>query len=596
MRHRWLFWLSACGAWLAQPALAAAADPLIREDGFYLAWWKLLLWWLLFAAFARAADWVNRDCQDVGERHGLDSFVWNAVVVFVSLGVFLVGCLAIPIFFVGYPLAVLGLVVPLTIYIVRRNKSVMEDQRVMTPKHIANWFANLGKRDKKPIAVKLPHELGPPVDFIAKGGKDKQEDQANLIIARQSPGYVPAKELIADALDSRADRIMLDYTREAVTAKYEIDGVWQNAPSRERDVADHFLGVFKKLAARDPAERRARQQGLFTLTYKDPKEKMDAELVSQGTQTGERVIIKIDHGTKGFETLEKIGLRDTMREQLIEYLRGEKGGGIILVSAMPGGGMTTTFSAVLRATDRLLRDFVCLEDVNQRSPYVENIEVQKYNAAAGETPDKLLPKVMLKQPDVYVLPELPNAETVRILCREALDENRLVIAAVRAKEAVEALLRVLLTKAPAQEFAEAVKVVLNVRLIRKLADTCKQAYPAPPQVLQKLGLPAGRVRELYKEWQPNPEAPKRKPPPGACEFCGLVGPSCRGLGYLGRTGIFELLEVNDALREALVKQPKLEVLRQVARQSGHRGLQEEGILLVAQGVTSLTELQRVLKQ
>jgi type II secretory ATPase GspE/PulE/Tfp pilus assembly ATPase PilB-like protein len=70
---------------------------------------------------------------------------------------------------------------------------------------------------------------------------------------------------------------------------------------------------------------------------------------------------------------------------------------------------------------------------------------------------------------------------------------------------------------------------------------------------------------------------------------------CHGIGYRGRTGIFELLDVNDQIREALVKEPKLEVLRKVARASGHRSLQEEGILLVAQGLTSLTELQRVLK-
>jgi type II secretory ATPase GspE/PulE/Tfp pilus assembly ATPase PilB-like protein len=75
-----------------------------------------------------------------------------------------------------------------------------------------------------------------------------------------------------------------------------------------------------------------------------------------------------------------------------------------------------------------------------------------------------------------------------------------------------------------------------------------------------------------------------------------MGPSCHGLGYLGRTGIFELLTVDDTMRDALLNQPKLEVLRQIAKKSGHRGLQEEGVLLVAQGITSLTELQRVLKQ
>jgi type II secretory ATPase GspE/PulE/Tfp pilus assembly ATPase PilB-like protein len=76
----------------------------------------------------------------------------------------------------------------------------------------------------------------------------------------------------------------------------------------------------------------------------------------------------------------------------------------------------------------------------------------------------------------------------------------------------------------------------------------------------------------------------------------LICPACRGLGYKGRTGIFELLKIDDKIREALVSQPKPEVIRQLARQAGNRTLQEEGILLMAMGGTSLTELQRVLKQ
>jgi type II secretory ATPase GspE/PulE/Tfp pilus assembly ATPase PilB-like protein len=161
---------------------------------------------------------------------------------------------------------------------------------------------------------------------------------------------------------------------------------------------------------------------------------------------------------------------------------------------------------------------------------------------------------------------------------------------------------VLLLKASSRDFAKAIRTVLNVRLIRTLNDTCKQPYEPPPQLLAKLGIPQGRVKVLYREWTPPPPDPeedkkrkKKQLPPGACTLCELEGPHCHGIGYRGRTGIFELLDVNDQLREALVKQPKLEVLRSIAKKSGHRNLQEEGILLVAQGVTSLNELQRVLK-
>src|SRR4029079_671521 len=116
---------------------------------FYISWWKLLLVWFLFAIFVKSASWLNRDGQEVGERYGLDPYVWNTVFVFTFLIVFLLGTFGVPIFAIGYPVSWLGLIIPLWIYIAKRNAVVLEDERVMTPKHIAHWFANLGKREKK---------------------------------------------------------------------------------------------------------------------------------------------------------------------------------------------------------------------------------------------------------------------------------------------------------------------------------------------------------------------------------------------------------------------------------------------------------------
>jgi len=121
-------------------------------------------------------------------------------------------------------------------------------------------------------------------------------------------------------------------------------------------------------------------------------------------------------------------------------------------------------------------------------------------------------------------------------------------------------------------------------LIRKLCEDCKEPYAPAPQVLQQLGIPEGRVQAFYRPPQPNADE-HREP----CEKCG-------GIGYYERTAIFELLTVGDAVRRVLTENPKLEPLRQAARKDGMKSLQEEGILLVAKGVTSLPELMRVLKQ
>ena len=127
-----------------------------------------------------------------------------------------------------------------------------------------------------------------------------------------------------------------------------------------------------------------------------------------------------------------------------------------------------------------------------------------------------------------------------------------------------------------------IAAVLCTRLIRKLCDACKVGYAPTPDLLKKLGIPAGKIEALYRS--PKPEEVEKP-----CKECGA-------LGFKGRTAIFELLEVDDKMREVLLKKPQLDLAKKVARAAGMRPFQEEGLLLVAKGLTSLAELQRVLKE
>ena len=414
------------------------------------------------------------------------------------------------------------------------------------------------------------------MQFKALGG-DLQQNQSNLIAARQSPGYLSAKELVAELVRQRADKCMLDYTRDAVALRYQIDGVWHESEGQDRESGDMLLAVLKRLGNLNVEERQKRLTGRFSAEYEGKR--YAAMLISQGTQTGERVILQLDRPHEEFKTLRELGMREKMEEQLKGMMIRSQG--LFLFSAPPQGGLTTTVRLALNLTDRYMNDFVALQDEASPEPLAENIELKTYSSAKSEVPQKVLESLLRREPNAVVMHDLPNTETAQMLCDHAL-ENKLVISTVRAKEAVEALLRVLLLKVPAALFAPAVYGVLNQRLIRKLCDNCKQSYEPAPQLLQKLGIPAGRIEHLYR-------------PPEASEQ-DKVCPLCNGIGYYGRTAVFELLTVDDTLRQALEEQPKLDVLRQVARKAGNRTLQQEGILLVAQGITSVQELSRVLKQ
>ena len=395
--------------------------------------------------------------------------------------------------------------------------------------------------------------------------------------------------MVADAISKRVDNVLLDYTAQGCTMKYQIDGMWHDLPPRDRQSGDAMLASLKCLANLDPNERRAKQQGTFKVQFQ--KVKGPCTLTSQGVQTGERVMLEVAGDRPPLTTLEEIGMREKMIERFKELV--EEDGGIMIIAGMPKGGLTTLWCAALNATDRFIRDYVGVQRADFEDPEVLNIQPNVYDESAGETAAGVLKKLILREPDAFVVPEIKDAETAGILCEQATSMGRTVITRIHAKSADEALLRMLMVKPPIEQFMQAVRAVVNVRMIRRLCDNCKQAYQPAPQMLQKLGIPVGRVPAFYRPWQPPPQPPvddKGNPIPQP------VCPQCQGPGYRGRTGIFELLVVDDRMRQVLTQQPKLDVLRRVVKESGHHSLQDEGILSVCQGSTSLAEIQRVMKQ
>jgi type II secretory ATPase GspE/PulE/Tfp pilus assembly ATPase PilB-like protein len=297
--------------------------------------------------------------------------------------------------------------------------------------------------------------------------------------------------------------------------------------------------------------------------------------------TGERVSVQLLGGyQRSFKNYNDLGMRAKLAEQWAALMARDKG--LLVIAAPPEGGLTTLTDVSLSETDRLLRDFVAIEEASNRERELENIEVTTFDTSKGETAASILPALIRKYPNVYVMRDFSDPEAAKLLINEARDDDRLVITTVRAKDAAEALLRLLQQKVPHRDFSQIVTAVLCIRLIRRLCDACKVAYAPTPDLLKKLGIPAGKIEALYRS--PKPEEVDKP-----CKECG-------GLGMKGRTGLFELLVVDDKVREVLLKQPKIDLVRKAARLAGMRTFQEEGVLLVAKGVTSLAELQRVLKE
>jgi type II secretory ATPase GspE/PulE/Tfp pilus assembly ATPase PilB-like protein len=221
--------------------------------------------------------------------------------------------------------------------------------------------------------------------------------------------------------------------------------------------------------------------------------------------------------------------------------------------------------------------------VGNRELEVENVPVKTFDRAAGQSPASILRQVLLEYPDAIVVPDVVDAASAAILLDQAV-EDRIVVAAIRAKETAETPLRLMQLGVPAAQLAPVLSAVVNQRLVRKLCTTCRVAYAPPPAVLQRLGIPADRAEAFY-----------RPPPPttDAKQVC----PDCLGLGYRGRIGVFEVMIVDDGVREALMKNPpQIAEIRAAARKAGMQPLQKEALVHVIKGTTSLEELRRVFEE
>ena len=447
-----------------------------------------------------------------------------------------------------------------------------------------------GKKKKNADKKDSTGEVEVPNLEIKASGIGKEEAVGLLIAARQLPGYPLAITLVANAINSRADRILIDFSAQGAVARYRVDGIWESLPAMDRPTADALLVVWKKVLGLNPAERKARQDGKFATNFRD----IDwvISFMSTGVPSGERVLFTIERKKPVLKTLADLGMRDAVQESYKGMLNGNKG--LVIISAPATHGLPTTWRISLENADKFVRDWVLIENKKNQEPEIINVTEYFYEDG-GDTPEQLFDKVRLKQPDVYVLPSLINPQVVEAVLGQIHKEQKHMVTRTVAVDAVDALLQVLKGNPKhAKALLGIAQGVLNQRLIRRLCESCKQAYQPSPQLLQKLNLPAGRVPKLYKPTIPPPPDQRvdAKGNPIEIEIC----KKCNGRGYFGRMALFELLVVDDKVRKAVAQFiEKPDELRKFLKASGHSGFFEEGILACALGQTSLEEVQRVMQ-
>lgn len=429
-----------------------------------------------------------------------------------------------------------------------------------------------------------------PVEFAPKL-ESKSDAQALLITARQGMGFFVAGGQLAHALLSRATHVLLDYSSAACAIRYQVDGNWEQLPPLDRETGDAMLYAIKQLCLMNPADRRGAQRGKIELKLGRDKYQMSVQ--SQGIASGERVMIKLEPEKLPFEKLSDLGMRDKMIEQFKEQLNGE--GNITLISATKGEGLTTLWTVALNVADRLIRDFQSFEPAENPEPEIINVGPNLFGGETGKSELEVVNKMVLREPDVLVFPNPPQPESLKVCLDQVETAQRQVIHRGVADNALTALLT-FLNRYPElrQQIVKFTGAVVHQRLVRRLCDQCKVGFEPPPKLLAQLGIPQGRIAMLYQPFVPPPieQQVDEKGQPAPIPPC----PACNGRGYLGRIGIFELLQPGPELKKALTQTDDAGQLMAVAKSEGHRGTQAEAILTVARGLTSLEEVRRVFSK
>lgn len=441
-----------------------------------------------------------------------------------------------------------------------------------------------------PMALSGGGEIHLPPLEIKQIGISKEESQGLSIAARQLPGYPVAIIILANAINGRADRILMDFNAQGAVVRYRIDGVWETLPPLDRPTADGGLVAYKKILGLNPNERRAKQEAKFATNFKD--QDWVISFVSTGTQSGERVLFSIDTKKPTLKTLADLG----MREAMVDSFRGmlNDNNGLVLISAPPTHGLPTFWRVSLENADKFVRDWISVEDVNDHDPEIINVTQNTFDKSKGESGHALLVKLLLKEPDVLILPSLLDDAVVQTVFDQVTTQDKHSVTRISGADTVDAIQQLLVRhRSQAKNIVKMLSGVVCQRLVRRLCDKCKQPYQPSPQLLQKLGIPAGRITKLYNPTIPPPPEQRVDANGKAIEI--EICTKCNGRGYYGRMGIFELMKVDDTMRQGILKYISTpDNLRKFAKQQGNLSFQEEGIAACGLGHTSLQEIQKML--
>ncbi len=407
--------------------------------------------------------------------------------------------------------------------------------------------------------------------------KDMAEDDVQLVqaakddvadlekIGSESPVIRFVNFLIADALKQGASDIHIEPRDKALKIRYRIDGILFAAMDPPHTMHAAIVSRLKIMANLDIAERRLPQDGRIRAVVHERK--IDLRMSTLPTANGEKVVIRILDNRSINVKLEDLGFDEntlTIWGNQIDQPHG-----ILLVTGPTGSGKTTTLYSSLRQMDAGKMNISTVEDPIEY--HLGTVNQTQVHEKIGMTFAAALRALLRQDPDVVMLGEIRDAETATIAVQAALT-GHLVLSTLHTNDAPSSVTRLINIGLEPYLIASAVNAILAQRLVRKICPHCRAPYQPTDEMREFLTLQGLSSDQLFR---------------------GQGCDRCRKTGYSGRLGIYELLVMDDSLRDLVTRNPNVTELRKLCRQRGLVTLRQDGYAKIVSGMTTIDEVLRV---
>ena len=409
------------------------------------------------------------------------------------------------------------------------------------------------------LARELGADMGDAVDFgalkVEPGGED-------------APVVKLLQTMFEDATQVNASDVHIEPQESLLVIRFRIDGMLQLQTESDIKIAPALVQRVKLMSGLDISEKRLPQDGRFNVRVRDTR--VDVRISTMPTQYGESVAMRLLSRGAGVQGLDGLGMPPQLLARLQQIIRRPTG--MVLVTGPTGSGKTTTLYAALNEVNTIDKKIITVEDpIEYRLAGLNQVQV---NEKIDLTFARVLRSTLRQDPDIILVGEMRDPETAQIGLRAALT-GHMVFSTLHTRDAASTPIRLIDMGAPRYMVATSLQAVIAQRLVRVNCTSCAEPYDPPEQEMQWLH---GSVRDDSK--------PAQLMRGRGCQFCHLTG-------YAGRTGVYEMLEMDAALTAAINLEDTTEFAQLAAKHMAGRSMRHHAAQLALTGRTTVSEAVRV---